>query len=299
MKMTNRIIGLCMLLVVCSSIAQALIIQGIESDKDSYANGDLVELTVYANEKNLEVTADFSKVDSGYNQGSIISEEIQDFVYRIWYPITFGNNKGSGLRNVVISAYSRTTDTSAIASYGIDIDNAIAINQTKDSDLVRLKVRTIIDYRPPPQYPGDNSQISVRDGMILICDSDGCSTLTEEDYEKGRRVIINSGQVELAELTYNQLKSQITTDVTKEVRTEVQQYITQIIGINKKLDDALFDMKETISNAEKQFVNQTARTEKVQKQAFWFNIITIIIVAVLIVGSGYLIYLKTQSTWLE
>ena len=135
--------------------------------------------------------------------------------------------------------------------------------------------------------------------MILICDSDGCSTLTEEDYEKGRRVIINSGQVELAELTYNQLKSQITTDVTKEVRTEVQQYITQIIGINKKLDDALFDMKETISNAEKQFVNQTARTEKVQKQAFWFNIITIIIVAVLIVGSGYLIYLKTQSTWLE
>jgi hypothetical protein len=301
MIVKNKFLGFCILFVILSSSAHALIIQGIETSKDSYANGDLIELTIYTNEKGLEFTADFSKLDSGYNPGSVISEEVQDFVYKIYYPITFKNNKGSGLHNVVISSYSKRSDKSSIISYAIKIDNSVQINQTSASDRIQLKVRPS-DYNPDPYTPpinSNNTRVRVEDGMIMVCSDTGCSTLTEDEYEKGRRIIISSGDVELSNLTYNQLKNQIETDVNQVVQSDLQQYINYIIGTNKKFDDALFDIKEMMTRAENNFANQSSKTENYINKGIWMLIGTIILVIIIVVGSIYTIYLKTQSTWLD
>jgi hypothetical protein len=184
-----------LLMLVFIPSAHALIIQGIESDQDAYANGELIEITLYANERDLEITADFSKVDSNYQEEMVMTEEIQDFVYKIWYPITFSNNKGAGLHNTVISAFSRKSDTSTIASYAIELDNAVRINRTVDSDRIKLRVRSTRD--DPDEQPTSSSSITVEDGYIKVCRPNGCDTLTESEYEAARRVVISSGSVEL------------------------------------------------------------------------------------------------------
>ncbi|RLJ02900.1 MAG: hypothetical protein DRP08_04175 [Candidatus Aenigmatarchaeota archaeon] len=298
--MMKKISLLLVLVIFNVQVACALVIQGIESNQDTYSNGDLIQITVYANEVDLQVTADFSKVDSLYSKEMVISEESEPFVYKVYYPISFGNTKGEGLHNVVLSVYSRKSETSSIASYGIDIDNTERINRTSDKDEIKLKVRKLNDNPPIVVRPdgGGSQNLVVQDGMIMICDSSDCKTLTEEDYEAGRRIIITDGTVELADLTYNQLKSQIETDVSKKTQAEVQKYINQIIGINKKLENAVSDVKSLVVDAEVRIENNTARAEKIVEYGLYANIAAIVLVIIIIAGVMYAIYLKTHSTWL-
>jgi len=291
----NKVYILLLSFILASSLANGLIIQGIESNKDAYANGDLIELTIYANEKDLKVNADFSKLDSGYKPQMVMTEESEDFVYKIWYTITFTNNKGSGLHSVVVSAYSKKSDSSTLATYGIEIDNNLKLNQTIDSDLVKIKVRARSDSEPT----GNGSVITVKNGQIMVCKTSGCVTLSEEDYEDTRRIIISKGQVELSNLTYNQLKSQIEADVSKRTQAEIQKYLVYVASIHGKMNDTMFDMKDTIKKAQESAANSTMHAESIIQRGFWLNVGTIFAVLLIVVGALYLVYLKTNSTWMD
>jgi hypothetical protein len=304
MMMMNKRIIIFILLLINLNCVSAVIIDSIETDQDDYSNGDIIGITLYANSKNLQVSGDFSKIDSNYNSGSTISIVPEDFKYQLYYPITYSNTKGDDDYAIIISIYDSAVQSSSIISYAISLKNENNNNQSSDSSSITLKMRNLRDYND--DYNDNNSnnnynnnQLIVEDGKIAICTTSGCSYLTEEEYEAGRRIIINSGQVELAELTYTQLKNEIQKDVSEVMRQEVNDYINNIIQINKDLNDAVYEIKLITKETQNAMINNTNQTQRVITQGFYANIFSMLFTVFIVCGALYALYLKTHTTWFE
>jgi hypothetical protein len=291
---SKSILLVLLLYVLLIPVAHAAIIERIEANQDEYSNGDLVILKVYANKKNLIVNADFSKVDSNYDSRMVITES-NDFQYLIYYPITFTNLRADKTYNAVITAYDPGVDSTSSLSYGIIMNNDLRTNKTSDFENIRLKVRSA-----PVDEPGKGGEkISVENGQVMICRPDGCSTLTESEYDLGREILVNAGQIKLNNKTYNDLKAQIQKGVTEEIRNEIKSYISAVADLNKAIESSMIEVKEIITNNEIEMHNTTMKTEKTLQTQMWVNIATIVLVILLIVSSFFVWYVKNYTTWLS
>jgi hypothetical protein len=297
-----------LLLLINLNLVSAVIIDSIETNQDTYSNGDVIEITLYANSKNLDIKGDFGRIDSNYHTGSVISITPEDFKYQLFYPITYGNTKGDDDYPVIISIYDSSVESSSIVSYSITLKNENRQNKSSSSESIILKMRNLRDYNDyndNDYNPNSNNtntgtnNLIVEDGKIAICTDTGCSFLTEEEYEAGRRIIINSGQVELAGLTYNQLKNEIQKDVSETMRKEVNNYINNIIQINKDLNDAVYDIKEIVKETQSAMANNTNQTSRVITQGFYFNVFSMLFTIIIVSAALYGLYLKTHTTWFE
>lgn len=298
---------LLLMLLFCLHSVSGVIIQGVDANQDEFSNGELIELTIYTNQKNLQILADFSNVDSKFNKDMVLSEETEDFAYKVWYPITFGNVRGDNIYNAVITAYDQSTDTSSVISYGINLNNENRIEKTESTQTIRLKVRETRDSddgrsstEPDSSKPATIDDIKIEGDNIVICRESGCSELTEEEYENARRIIIdNNRDIQLSNMTYQQLKTEVLEEVNSDIRAEINQYINQIIQLNKDLKNIANELEGMIQESEARMSNSTNQTQHVINQARTFNIASVVF-AFLIVGGGlYLLYLKQSTTWLS
>lgn len=290
----RKIEVLLVLAVLCATQVSAVVIQQITANQDQYASGDLIEVTLYANAKDLEVTADFSRVDSNFNKDAVLVESPQNFVYKVYYPITFSNTRGEGTYQAVFSVYSKAFDSSSVASYNIILNNAIRLNRSSDSNEIQLRVRAA---RGLPVV--NISRIRVEAGKIVVCSSSGCEQLSEADYERARRFVINSGQVEFANVTYDRLKAEILQSANTKISEEITKWINQVIQLNKDLQNNIFDLDNRMTEREDLFFNQTERTQQLLERSYWSNILSVIGVLVLVAASFFLFYLKRNTTWLS
>lgn len=284
------------MLLLCVA-ASAFIIEDVESVEDAYANGDLVELSVYANIDSLIVTADFSKLDAGFDDRAVMVE-YNGYRTDIFYPITFGNTKGDGLYNVVVSAYDPLTDTSSIVSYGLKLDNDLLINRTGGSEGIKIQVRER-ELDEDDEDSDDIIDITVEEGMVKVCRVSGCEIITEEEYEAARNIVISSGNVSLSGLTYNQLKGEILKDVTVTLDKKLADYLNMIIDAREQLKAAVAEFRVLMNESEERFNNQTARTETMIGRATIGYLVLGFLIIVLIVGAFFVFYLKTNTTWLS
>lgn len=285
------------MLLVCVA-AHAFIIEDIDSEEEAYANGDLVEITVYANINTLIVTADFNRLDSKFDERSVIIE-YHGYRYDIFYPITFANTKKDDIYNIVISAYDPITDTSSIVSYGIKLDNDLMINRTGGSESIKIQVRERELGDDPRDWPDDITDISVEEGMVKVCRPSGCELITEEEYEAARNIVISSGNVSLSGLTYNQLKGEILKDVTATLDKKLKDYLDLIIDARTQLQQVVGEFKIMMNTSQERFNNQTDRTERMINRATMGYIGLGIMIILIIVAAFFVFYLKTNTTWLS
>jgi hypothetical protein len=281
MMKTKNLLIFSLLVLIAVSPVQALIIESTTANQNTYKNGDLITLTVETNAAGLEVTADFSAVDSSFNAGMVIIEP-EGTTYYVSYPITFKNTKGDNTYNSLITMFDPVTSTTNSVTYGIHLEN---IGQREDdSKLITLKVQ-------------EEPEISIKDGFIQICRDDECETISEKEYEASRRIIISEGKVELSGLTYNQLKSEIEASVHEQLRQELQNYVLEITEIKKLLDNNLHNMQNLVIE-QKNFTEQSKiETEAILRRGNRNNLIVIGAVILMILAFAYTIYLRTETTW--
>lgn len=284
-----------LILILASISVSAVVIEGVESNQEKYANGDTIKITLYANANDLDIKSDFSGIDSNFNLGAVLVEQPQNFTYNIFYSITYSNTKGNGAYSSLITVYNKESDTSNVISYAINLDNTLRLNRTEEWQNIKLKT-----YQSRENVPDTNiTQIQVNENNIMVCTSLGCDTLTKEEYDRARRLVITDGTVELSNLTYNQLKNQIQTDVTASVNQELANYINQVIDINKNLNRVIGEFRQTMADNQEILLNQTNQTQIIVQRTFYTNIASVIIVLLLIIAAFYLLYLKTCTTWLN
>lgn len=271
------------IIILTSSLAQAVIISSTTANQLTYKNGDLIIITIQTNAENLEVTADFTAIDSNYNPGSVIIEP-EGLTYTISYPITFSNNKGDNTYNAIITVYDPQTSTTSTVTYGITLTNQG--ERLQDTQELTIKV-------------SDEASINVQDGYIQICTSDKCETLTEKEYEASRNYIITSGKVTLSNLTYNQLRDEIQAAANQKISEELERYLTQIIEIKRNLDQNLYDMQQLYITQQNLTENYRNETQKILKAGNRNNLISVAAVVIMIISFAYVIYLRTETTWLS
>jgi hypothetical protein len=289
--MSNKFL-LLLIVAVCLPAVNGLIIEGVETDKDSYQNGDLVTIDLYANMKGLAITADFIKVDSNYKSGMVDVEESEDFVYHIYYPITFSNINGDGNYPVTLMIYDKTTDKTSVAQAIVTLGNN-AENRTTENVSITLRVRKSSTSTTPI------TNVSVRNGTIRVCNSTSCQTLSQEEYERARNIIISSGRVTLSNLTYEQLKLEILTDIEQKNQEQIQLYINRIIKIDNDLQNSMLDVQNLIKKNQEATLNQSNITQhmvkKVEYEAFGIGTACILFIA----SIAYIIWLKANTTHLD
>ncbi len=280
--MNNKLLIWIFVLLIIPNV-NAFIVNGVTANQDTYQDGDLIILTISANKEDLEVYGDFSTADSLYNSNAVVTES-NGFSYKVYYALTFANTRGDGIYNSVISFYDPDTQTSSTVTYGVNLDNQG--NQSYHKETIKLKVR------------GD-AQYSVEEGKIKICDSEGCVTLTEEEYEQSKNLIITSGSVTLSNLTYTQLRDEIAQSVKEDVDANLQAHLSQILDAARLVESAVEDVNILLQNASVMFHNQSQESQRLLNQTKWTGIVMALGIVVLIAGAFYLFYLKTNTTWLE
>lgn len=279
------------ILLLTTPLVSAFVIQGVETNQDSYANGDLIIITIATNQRGLELNADFTRVDTNHNAlRTLLSEE--DFLYKAYYPISHDNTKSDGTYNAVLTLYDPATDSSQASTVGINLDND---DRTRSSeDTVRINVRG----EPLTSQPIE-SEIGVEDGEIKICTPTGCDTLTEKEYYESRELMIDADNVTLSTASYDELVQRLEASVGEEVKAELDEYINRIIAINRAVEDELFTLRGLVEEREADWANQSRATNEHLQRS---NLITIgntvgLIAFILIIG--YLFYLERNTTWLS
>lgn len=270
-------------LLITINMASAVIIESTTGNQNTYSNGDLVEILIDTNAEGLEVTGDFSTADSQFNPQMVIVEEEGD-IYKIYYPITFGNTKTDDTYNAIISVYDPITSTSSTVSYGINLDNTERLEDQTDSETIKLKIEK-------------EAEIIVQQGYIQICDYNSCKTITEKEYEETRDLVITNGNVTLSGLTYNQLRDEIQGNLTAEMKAELKIYLDQIIQTKAILDKAVFDLAEMHKDQQSFTQNVTERSERMIRKGIGVQIILAVLIITIIVLFAYGFYVRTQTTW--
>lgn len=274
--------------MICIIQVSAYVIISSTPDKNTYSNGDLIHITMIANIQGLQVIPDFTSIDSNFKPDMTIIEP-NGFQYDIYYTLTFSNTRPSASYNILISTYSNSTSSSNTATVPITLDNTGLINKTQAQTTFRFTItpQTVI------------SNITVQQGFVKICTSTGCETLTQADYEAARQVIITNGKVSLSNLTYDQLKTEITNSVNQQVNAQIKEYIDQIIGINKNLQDNANRMQDQLKTNQEFLANQSNQTQKIIKRNTLVTAGQGIIFVILVCSAFFIFYLKTQTTWLN
>lgn len=280
-KPITKLVAISFILVVLLPVTSAVIIESTTSNQYDYQNGDLIEIILDTNAQGLEITADFSTVDINYNQQMVIVEE-EDTVYKIYYPITFSNDRGDNDYNILITAYDPVTSTTSSVSYIIKLANQG--KRQEDSQTLIIKVT-------------EETKVTVQNGYIQICDSQGCETITKKEYDASRNIIINDGSVTLSNLTYNQLKTEISDETRTAMKAELVEYLTQIREIKRQLDQGLYDLKEIILDQKNNTAIHEAEAQRILNQGRTNNIIAMLIVMIIVVMFSYTLYLRTETTW--
>ena len=274
--------------MICIIQASAYIIISSTPDKNTYSNGDLIHITIVTNIQGLEIIPDFTSIDSNFKpEMSII--EANGFQYNIYYTITFSNTRASAAYNILISTYSNATSSSNTATVPITLDNTGLINKTQAQTLFRFTITT----------PTITTNVTVQSGFVKICTSTGCETLTQADYEAARKIIISQGKVTLANLTYDQLKTEITNSVNQQVNQQIKEYIDTIIGTNKLLADNANRMQDQLKANQEYLANQSNQTQKIIKRNTLVTAGQGIIFVFLVISAFFVFYLKTNTTWLS
>lgn len=269
--------------LIIPSIAHAIIIESTTSNQVVYSDGDLIEISVETNVEGLQVTADFNQVDSSFNQNMVIIEP-EGTTYNIFYTITFGNTKSDNTYNVIISLYDNETSQSSTVTYTVVLENLQTTAQEDQQTLV-IKVN-------------DEDIIDVKSGTVQVCTNKKCTTFSEKDYEETRNIYISKGKVTLSDLTYNQLKDEISSSANQKIDENLRKYISELVNIKQLLDDGLYDIKtieQSLLNTTGSFKNETARVIKIGNRN---NLITLIGVFLMISSLLYILYLRTETTWL-
>ena len=283
---------LLLMLAMCASFSSAFIVQSISADKSSYMNGDLVTVVLTANVAGLQVTADFSPIDSKFDPGMVLVENSTNRTYKVYYPITFGNVRGDGLYVTTFSLYQKSTDTSSVVSYQIRLDNTQNVNNTATSDRITLRVREAETFN-------QTNYIKVQAGNVMVCTSTSCTTLTQADYDAARNYIITSGKVTLSNLTYANLKAEIMQGVIAQNDITINQYLNQLIGAKTDLENAVSSLNKEIKNESDFVKNQSVIANNVVTRNTYWTAATFIILIVIVVLCFYIFYLRTQTTWLS
>ena len=281
--MNKLLIITTIILLISISSVSALIIESTTANQNSYKDGDLITITIKTNVAGLDITADFSAIDSNFNAEMVIVEE-EDMTYQISYPITFSNNKGDNTYNAIISLYDPITSTTNSVTYGILLANTEQRNEDTQEIILKIEKETTISIEP---------------GYIQICKDNTCETITEEEYEASRQIIITNGKVTLSNLTYNQLRDEIQASADQQIKTELQKYLTEITNIKQMLEQNIYDLKQII--LEQQNITNTTQQEanRILKAGNRNNIIIIIAVILLILAFTYTIYVRTETTWMS
>jgi hypothetical protein len=275
------------LILVNAMIAQAVIIESTEANQYEYKNGDVIIIDMDTNAPGLEINADFSKVDSNYDARMVRIDEDAD-QYQIIYPISYANNKGDAEYNAVLTAYDPATSTTSSVTYGIILKNA-GQRQIDEEDLTI----NIINGSTPDEI----TDIDILDGYIQICRPRGCELLTEQEYETSRQVIINNGTVQLSDMTYDQLKTQIENQLSADLKEELKVYLDQITQINKLLDERIYKLNELVVQQQNNTNETINRTEELIKKGNRNNLLAILAVIIVVGGGLYTLYLRTETTW--
>ena len=268
--------------------ASAYIILSSTPDKSTYSNGDLIHITMTTNIQGLTIIPDFTSIDSNFKPDMIIIEPA-GFTYHIYYTLTFSNTKASATYNILISTYSNITNSSNSATVPIILDNTGLINKTQAQTIMRFTIT-------PPEI---TTNVTVQAGYVKICTSTGCETLTQADYEAARQIIITQGKVTLSNLTYEQLKTEITNSVNQQVNAQIKAYIDQIIGINKMMQDNANRMQDQLKANQEYLANQSNQTQKIIKRNTWATIGQGVLFIILVATAFFIFYLKTNTTWLS
>lgn len=282
----RQILTIIGLLVINSAMANAVIIESTQANQAQYQNGDLIIIDLDTNAPGLEINADFSNADSGYDQRSVLIEPNGER-YKITYPITFANTRADNEYNAIITAFDPLTSTTSTVTYGINLENA----GQRQQDQTEITIEVINGTK--------QTEIDIVDGFIQVCRPEGCELLSEEEYDASRQVIVSNGTIQLGDLTYDQLKEEIAAQINTEVRAELQEYLTEIVEIKRLLDNTVFELNELIVEQQNNTNNTLAQTEKLIQAGNRNNIIAIIIVLLLIGAFAYTIYLRTETTWLS
>ena len=283
-KMKNTITKLfliALVIVISSSIVNAVIIESTTANQNVFKDGDLITIIIQANAENLQVTADFSAVDSGFNPGSVLVEP-DGMVYTISYPITFANTRGDSTYNSIITVYDPATSTTSTVTYGITLANT-----GQRLSAIQDLVLTV----------SDEAMISVKSGTIQVCSSTKCTTFTQAEYDATRNIMISSGTVSLSGLTYNQIVSQIQNQTNAYTAAQLKDYLTQLVTIKGQLDAGLYDLKAINKDMVNNSINFKNETEKIIAQGSRNNLIALIGVFIMIAAGLYIIYLRTETTW--
>jgi hypothetical protein len=287
-KMLFIILITLIILIISLTGTSAYIIVSSIPDKSTYSNGDLIHITMTTNIQGLIIIPDFTSIDSNFKPEMVIIEPT-GFTYNIYYTLTFSNNKASATYNILISTYSNITNSSNTATTPIILDNTGLINKTQAQQTLKFTIIT----------SEITTNITVEEGYVKICTSTGCETLSQADYEAARQVIITQGKVTLSNLTYEQLKTEITNSVSQKVNQQIKTYIDQIIGTNKLLQDNANRMQDQLKASQEFLINQSNQTQKIIKRNTLVTAGQGVLFIILVASAFFIFYLKTNTTWLS
>ena len=262
--------------------SSAVIFHGTFSNQDVFRNGDLIVISVETNTRDLEVTADFSRVDSNFESGMVLVEA-DGTVYDIVYPITFSNARSDGSKAVLLNFYDPSSASTSSISYVVELNNVGP--RLVDSEEVVIRV---LDER---------ELFKVERGKIQICDASGCEVFTEEEYNAMREIIIKDGNVTLSDLTYNQLRDEISDEANKQIREELGFYLDELERFRRAQDDAFFDLRNLYTEQHNLSLEAEARSNRLFRNTVFASIGSVLLVLFVVSFLVYFIYLRTETTW--
>lgn len=298
---TNKLMMFFLAFILASSPISAILVKHIDSESNTYANGEIIEVTAETNDNNLEIIADFSDLDSNFNKDMVMIEKAGQNTYKIYYPITFANTRSDGSYLNPITFYDPDTESSSGVPVPINLDNDRRINQTLQEERIELELE---GQRKKPADISDMNisfeDLDVDNNQIVICRENGCSKLTKKEYEEAREIILSSNStVKLQDMTYEKLRKEVQKNILTKVNKDVEKYINQIIQTRKDIKSTLGNVETTLEQNKVVMENQSNQTKRMVKTSMWMNAGTIFVVLVIIAGSFYLIYLKYYTTWLH
>ena len=280
----KRVFFLVLLTLFFVPSVSAVIFHSTSANQDVFRNGDLVIISVETNTQDLVVTADFRAVDSGFDSRMVLVETMGS-LYEVVYPITFGNTRGDGSKVVLLNFYDPSSGASSSISYNLQLNNFGP--RLVDGGEVVIRV---LDER---------ELFRVEEGFIQVCDPSGCNVYTEAEYDDARNILISSGQVSLSNLTYNQLKDEISDAANRRIRDELSVYLSELAMLRNLQENAILDLRSLYDDQYNLSLQAEARSSRMLRNSTIVSVFSVLLVLFVVGSLAYFIYLRTTTTWIE
>ncbi len=196
-------------IVICLDNALP-VFDSITSDKSTYKNGDVIELTVSLDDSNYILSTDFSPIDSKYGQGSNTESVVDsgDTTYQVLYTINNFNTRDDSSYTVIVAASDKAGNATS-SSIILKLDNTppvfISSTQANQTIYKNGEIITLIAHLDSSGYqlkadfsnidseykPGDERFIDW--GMDGV-DNDGDISIDEADEQGWYSIIYTISQ---------------------------------------------------------------------------------------------------------